>query len=45
MLMQNPEMAQMGQEDPQQFEIMFESEVAKIAAQNYSRISTKQNMA
>ena len=32
MLMQNPEMAQMGQEDPQQFEIMFEAEVAKIAA-------------
>jgi hypothetical protein len=33
MLMQNPEMAQMGQQDPQQFEIMFEAEVAKVAAQ------------
>mgnify|MGYP003664883643 FL=1 len=32
MLMQNPEMAQMGKEDPQQFEIMFEAEVAKVAA-------------
>ena len=31
--MQNPEMAQMGKEDPQQFEIMFEAEVAKVAAQ------------
>jgi len=33
MLMQNPEMAQMAQQDPQQFEIMFEAEVAKVAAQ------------
>jgi hypothetical protein len=33
MIMQNPEMAQMAQQDPQQFEIMFESEVAKVAAQ------------
>jgi chaperonin GroES len=33
MIMQNPEMAQMAQEDPQQFEIMFEAEVAKVAAQ------------
>jgi hypothetical protein len=33
MVMENPEMAQMAQQDPQQFEIMFESEVAKIAAQ------------
>ena len=32
MLMQNPEMAQMAQVDPQQFEIMFEAEVAKAAA-------------
>ena len=32
MLMQNPEMAQMGQENPQQFEILFEAEVAKAAA-------------
>ena len=32
MLMQNPEMAQMAQQDPQQFEIMFEAEVAKVAA-------------
>ena len=33
MFMQNPEMAQMAQQDPQQFEIMFEAEVAKVAAQ------------
>ena len=33
MVMQNPEMAQMAQQDPQQFEIMFEAEVAKVAAQ------------
>src|SRR6056300_452804 len=32
MLMQNPQMAQLGQQDPQQFEIMFEAEVAKVAA-------------
>ena len=32
MLMQNPEMAQKAQQDPQQFEIMFEAEVAKVAA-------------
>jgi len=32
MLMQNPEMAAMAQQDPQQFEIMFEAEVAKVAA-------------
>jgi hypothetical protein len=32
MVMQNPEMAQMGQQDPEQFEIMFEAEVAKAAA-------------
>jgi len=30
--MQNPQMAQLGQQDPQQFEIMFEAEVAKVAA-------------
>jgi len=33
MMMQNPEMIQLGQQDPQQFEILFESEVAKVAAQ------------
>ena len=33
MMMQNPEMTQMAQQDPQQFEIMFEAEVAKVAAQ------------
>jgi len=33
MIMENPEMAQMAQQDPQQFEIMFEAEVAKVAAQ------------
>jgi hypothetical protein len=33
MIMDNPEMAQMAQQDPQQFEIMFEAEVAKVAAQ------------
>ena len=33
MIMQNPEMTQMAQQDPQQFEIMFEAEVAKVAAQ------------
>ena len=32
MVMQNPEMAQMAQQDPQQFEIIFEAEVAKVAA-------------
>ena len=32
MLMQNPEMAQMAQVDPQQFDIMYEAEVAKAAA-------------
>ena len=32
MVMQNPQMAQLGQQDPQQFEIMFEAEVAKVAA-------------
>jgi hypothetical protein len=32
MIMQNPEMAQMAQQDPQQFKIMFDSEVAKVAA-------------
>ena len=32
-VMENPEMAQMAQQDPQQFEIMFEAEVAKVAAQ------------
>jgi len=32
MIMQNPEMAQMAQADPQQFEIMYEAEVAKVAA-------------
>jgi len=31
-IMQNPEMAQMAQVDPQQFDIMFEAEVAKAAA-------------
>ena len=33
MIMENPQMAQMAQQDPQQFEIMFEAEVAKVAAQ------------
>jgi hypothetical protein len=33
MMMENPEMTQMAQQDPQQFEIMFEAEVAKVAAQ------------
>ena len=33
MIMQNPEMTQRAQQDPQQFEIMFEAEVAKVAAQ------------
>jgi len=32
MLMENPQMAAMAQQDPQQFEIMFEAEVAKVAA-------------
>ena len=32
MIMQDPQMTQMAQEDPQQFEIMFEAEVAKVAA-------------
>ena len=33
MMAQDPQMAQMAQQDPQQFEIMFEAEVAKVAAQ------------
>jgi len=33
MILENPEMAQMSKQDPQQFEIMFEAEVAKITAQ------------
>jgi len=32
-MMQNPQMVQLAQQDPQQFEIMFEAEVAKVAAQ------------
>jgi hypothetical protein len=32
MLMENPQMAAIAQQDPQQFEIMFEAEVAKVAA-------------
>ena len=32
MIMENPQMAAMAQQDPQQFEIMFEAEVAKVAA-------------
>jgi chaperonin GroES len=32
-MMQNPEMTQLAQQDPQQFEIMFEAEVAKVASQ------------
>jgi len=31
-MMQNPETAQMAQADPEQFSIMFEAEVAKVAA-------------
>jgi len=38
MMMQNPEMTQMAQQDPQQFEIMFEAEVAKVAAQITSEL-------
>ena len=33
MMMQNPEMTQLAQQDQQQFEIIFEAEVAKVAAQ------------
>jgi len=32
MLMQNEQMMAMSQQDPQQFQIMFEAEVAKVAA-------------
>jgi len=32
MLMENPQMTAMAQQDPQQFEIMYEAEVAKVAA-------------
>ena len=32
MIMQDPQMTQMAQQDPQQFEHMFEAEVAKVAA-------------
>ena len=31
-MMENPQMQQLAQVDPQQFEIMFEAEVAKVAA-------------
>ena len=43
MIMQNPEMAQMAQKDPQQFEIMFEAEVAKVAAQITSELVQTEN--
>ena len=43
MIMQNPEMAQMAQQDPQQFEIMFEAEVAKVAAQITSELVQTEN--
>ena len=43
MVMQNPEMAQMAQQDPQQFEIMFEAEVAKVAAQITSELVQTEN--
>ena len=43
MMMQNPEMAQMAQQDPQQFEIMFEAEVAKVAAQITSELVQTEN--
>jgi len=33
MMAQDPQMQQMAQQDPEQFEIMFEAEVAKVAAQ------------
>jgi hypothetical protein len=32
LMMENPQMQQLAQVDPQQFEIMFEAEVAKVAA-------------
>jgi hypothetical protein len=38
MMMQSPEMTQMAQQDPQQFEIIFEAEVAKVAAQITSEL-------
>ena len=37
-MMQNPEMVQLAQQDPQQFEILFEAEVAKVAAQITSEL-------
>jgi len=43
MIMENPEMAQMAQQDPQQFEIMFEAEVAKVAAQITSELVQTEN--
>ena len=32
LMMENPQMQQLAQQDPQQFSIMFEAEVAKVAA-------------
>ena len=43
MIMENPEMAQMAQQDPQQFEIMFEAEVAKVAAQITQQLVQTEN--
>jgi len=43
MMMQSPEMTQMAQQDPQQFEIMFEAEVAKVAAQITSELVQTEN--
>jgi len=45
MIMENPEMAQMAQQDPQQFEIMFEAEVAKVAAQITQELVQTENAA
>ena len=45
MIMQNPEMAQMAQQDPQQFQIMFDAEVAKVAARITQELVQSENAA
>jgi hypothetical protein len=48
LMMENPQMQQLAQQDPQQFSIMFEAEVAKIAAritQELAQTETEANAA
>ena len=48
LMMENPQMQQLAQQDPQQFSIMFEAEVAKVAAkitQELAQTETEANAA